>query len=237
MKLFICANDYTEKQNEEANSIILQLYDEGHEICEKPEDAELIISLGGDGALLRGAQTALVADRPLLGINSGRLGYLCAMKADEVSSFADILKECVLTERTVLVTEYDDQIFYSLNDVIVSKSNFGSTVDLELLVEDRPEMEIRGDGLIVATPTGSTAYNLSAGGSRLDIDTGVLSLTPICPHHKDIYPKVISDRKTVTVRVNHGDAQVYADGRHLGSFTDRIVISKAERTLKLYSRS
>ncbi len=235
MKLYIYANGYTDQQVQVAEEVKESLKKQSHEIV-SIEESELVLSLGGDGALLRAFQEAFREKKPLLGINSGRLGYLCALKQEEISDFNQILEQCRIVEKTVLECELDGKAYYALNDIIVSKNDFGQTVDLDLKIEDRYRYSMRGDGLIICTPTGSTAYNLSAYGPLLEDGTNVLAITPICAHTKDILPLVVSENKKISVSVNHNDAGIYADGKHIGNTSESVTVSGAERKLKLYVR-
>ena len=242
MKLFICANGYTQTQNDQALKCIEVLKKLNHQ-CSTGKNSEdfsvgesdMIVSLGGDGALLKAAKIALQANKPLIGINSGRLGFLCAMSYQEIDNFDEIIKESKLDKRTVIEFDYDNNTYCALNDIIISKSNFGNTVDLNVLT-GRYDMEVRGDGLIVSTPTGSTAYNVSAGGPFVDVDSKVLAITPICSHFKDAHPIVISDDKDITIKVNHDDAGVYVDGKFITKINDEIVVRKSDKILNLYVR-
>jgi len=247
MKIYICANGYTDYQVKQAIECANKLTLLNHEcsVNENPKlsynlfpasEADLIVSLGGDGALLRASKIALNENKPLLGINSGRLGYLCAMSLDEVDNFDETLNKCKIKERTILQLEYNQKKYQTLNDVIVAKPDFGRTVDLTVNVENKTLMKVRGDGLIISTPTGSTAYNFSAGGPILDNDSKVLSITPICPHDKSGYPCVINDNKEIKIIVNHDDALIYVDGELIGKTKDMIVVNKAIDKLKLYTK-
>ena len=199
-------------------------------------DADMIVSLGGDGALLRASKIAIDNDKKLLGINSGRLGYLCAMKLEEIAEFNEIIDRIVCKNRTLLSVYYDGKCYDALNDIIIAKKEFGKTVDLNVNVKDTIEYQLRADGLIVSTPTGSSAYNLSAGGPLIDLDTHAFALTPICTHNRDIYPHIINDDKVIDIQVNHDEAKIVVDGEDIGSFKDTISIKKAEKQLKLYRR-
>lgn len=246
MKIFICANNYTDKQNEETLKCVEVLRKLGHEcsVLERSNtqnkkalnECELIVSLGGDGALLSAAKIALEADKPLMGINSGRLGYLCAMKIEEIEEFDSIFKQTLLEERSILETEYDNEKYYALNDVIVSKVSFGQTADLKVFVNSSSIMNFRGDGVIVSTPTGSTAYNKSAGGPVLDSREKLFVITPICSHDSNVYPHVVDDDKCFRISINHGEADVHVDGIKIKTITDEINIRKSDKKLKLYIR-
>ena len=247
MNLYICANGYTAEQLKLAKECLSILEEKGHR-CSFPEDlgkklsleapfalkeCDLIISLGGDGALLAAAQTAISADKPLMGINAGRVGYLCAMKVEDLNRFDGFLTACRKVKCTLLNVDVDGIRHYALNDVIVSKTNFGKTVDLSVYAEEEKIFNVRGDGVIVTTPTGSTAYNRSAGGPSIDEDVPALCITSICANEIKP-PHVISDDKKVIIRVNHEDAGIYCDSTYLGTYPDELVVSKADKTLTLY---
>ena len=236
MKLFICANGFTDRQVEAAEEVKELLMKQEHKIVSSVKESDMVLSLGGDGALLRAFQEAFMYNKPLLGINSGRLGYLCALKQEEIGDFNQLLKQCRKVEKTVLECELDHKAYYALNDIIVSKNDFGQTVDLDLKIEDKYRYSMRGDGLIICTPTGSTAYNLSAYGPLLEDGTNVLAVTPICAHTKDILPLVVSENKKITVSVNHNDAGIYADGKHIGNTSESVMVSGSDRKLQLFVR-
>ena len=245
MKLYICANGYTESQIKQALKCLDTLSSLGHE-CSidenpklsyrnfEPQDTDLIVSLGGDGALLRASKVALDYDKPLIGINAGRLGYLCALSVEEIESFNEIIKACHIQERTVLNLNLNGSNHEAINDILVGKTNFGRTVDLSVYSEDSLIMKVRGDGLLISTPTGSTAYNVSAGGPLIDHDAKVFAITPICA--QDIYPMVIDDNKKIRIEINHEDAGIYVDGENITNIKDNILVQKSNRVLKLYVR-
>ena len=249
MKLYICANGFNEDQLKQAKGCLLELQkkhqcsmseelaaklDPDHNsTCFEVKDCDLIVSLGGDGALLAAAQTAIREDKPLVGINAGRVGYLCAMKFEDIAEFDERLSSCKKVDCTLLEVEHEGETYYALNDVIVSKTNFGKTVDLSVFAEEEKLFHVRGDGVIVSTPTGSTAYNRTAGGPFIDEDVPALGITAICSIEVKS-PHVVSDDKKVTVRVDHEDAGIYADSRFLGTYNDELQIKKADKTLTLY---
>lgn len=248
MKIYISANAYTEVQKAQAVSLCDRL---GHSCALElntaegrvlpqdapftPEEADLIVSLGGDGAVLRASKIAVSAGKPLFGINSGRLGYLCALRYEDAADFDRVLSECTLSKRTLLQCKLDGQSYTALNDVVVTKMDLGESVDLSCTMEDGEPLHIRGDGLIVATPTGSTAYNLSAGGPVLDASAKAFVLTPICSHASLSHAIVLPDERPLSVRRRTGNALVFVDGKNIGALTDAVQIQKADRTLLLYS--
>lgn len=235
MKLYLYYGEYTAKQDVE--NIADRLKERGHIICDSFSDCDLILSLGGDGTLLKAAQHAIRYDKPLAGINCGRLGYLCLLKQEEIAGFDKALAEATISEKTLLKCQMDGVDYYAINDIAAGKTSFGKTVDLSLSVNGHFRYTTRCDGLIVATPVGSSAYNLSAYGPLLDDDTGVLTITPICSHTKDIHTLIVKDDKEVTISVNHDEAGVFADGEYIGSIADAITIVKAEKKLKLLSKT
>ena len=249
MKLYICANGFTDDQLDQAKQCIeklksghecslpiglgRKLFDVSYVPAFEPEEADLIVSLGGDGALLRAARAAIEADRPLIGINSGRLGYLCVMSFEQIDSFDEVIAKAKTRKAFLLELSMEDRQAYALNDIIIAKRNFGKTVDLKVSIEGCRDMDIRGDGVIICTPIGSTAYNLSAGGPILDYEADVFALTPICAHNRDTHALVADGNKTVTVSVNHESALVYADGQLIGETNEDVKIIRSKRALEL----
>lgn len=253
MKLYVCPNGFTIEQDELAKNCLRTLVSFGHECAASerryyddflrlglsdfgPEDADLIVSLGGDGALLRAAQKAIEADRPLIGVNSGRLGYLCAMGYKDLADFDKILPECIPSERKLISCTLGGQTVTALNDVVVTHIFFGTTVDLCVQLESGNELRSRGDGLIFATPTGSTAYNIAVGGPIVDNDSPVITLTPVNPHSYLKNTLVLPDSAIFTVTERSGQANVYADGALMGPLTGTAVIALSKKKLRLYTR-
>ena len=253
MRLFLAPNDFTGRQVEQAGRCLhrlaacghacavsrgdsLRLFGDERGAAFEPGESDLIVSLGGDGSVLRAAQLAIQCARPLLGINSGRLGWLCAMDFDEIDRFDAVLEDCVRSEKRLLTFEYRGAGFHALNDVVLGKRDFGGTVDLDVTVGEGGPVRLRGDGLIIATPTGSTAYNLSAGGPILDAAISAFLLTPVCPHGGFVHPVAIDDSRSVRVAVRNDPVGLYADGRHVGDLEDFIEVRRAEAALSIFAR-
>ena len=235
MKLFLFAGEYTDRNSVEEIRTVLR--ETGHEICENVTEAEMIVSLGGDGTLLKAAQLAISHDRLLTGINCGRLGYLCLLKQEEIREFDARVKNGVISEKTLLSCHSDGKEHLILNDVVVGKTNQGQSADLDLFIDGHFKYNVRCDGLIICTPTGSSAYNLSASGPLLEEDTSVFGVTPICSQAKGVYPLVISDERSVTVSVKKDAANIYGDGVLIGTTRDTVTINKAARKLKLLEKN
>ena len=253
MKLFICPNGFTIEQDELAKDCLRTLVSLGHEcaVSERrfyddflrlgltefnPEDADLIVSLGGDGALLRAAQVAIDAEKPLIGVNSGRLGYLCAMGYKDLPDFDRIFPACLLTQRKLLLGTLGEKSFIAVNDIVVTHKQFGTTVDIRVRLSTGNELRSRGDGLIFATPTGSTAYNLAVNGPIVDNDATVITLTPVNPHSYLKNALILPDSAVFTVTERNGQINVYADGVLAGPLTGAAVIALSEKKLRLYTR-
>ena len=178
--------------------------------CLSPEEfyitVELVIVMGGDGTLLEVARFASQYDLPILGINYGRVGLLTDLEKDEISKVEKIFTgEYTIDERMMLqatVTENGEEKyrFSALNELTVWRGVSTKMLEMDLYIDDEFCTPIRADGLIVATPTGSTAYSLSAGGSVVDPTTKVFAVTPICPHTINIRPMIISHNRTIVIR-------------------------------------
>lgn len=176
-----CGCVYTENGNTE----LLSAGAVGYSASEFPEDAQLLLVLGGDGTMLHAATDAARYDIPLLGINIGRLGYLASIEPSEVESLRALATD-TYTEQTRMLLDVSLQkangekafLGHALNDMVIDGG--GHLADLRLY-EKQSYLDYRADGLIVATPTGSTAYSLSAGGAVLDETMDALCVTPVCP--------------------------------------------------------
>jgi NAD+ kinase len=182
-----------------------------------PDLAGLILSFGGDGTLLRTAQTVGRRRIPILGVNLGPgLGYLTELGVDELHGALDrILSGDFRVEERMMLTAEDHGsgrlVCHALNDVVIGHAVLSKTMQIEVMIDGRPVTTYRCDGLIVATPTGSTAYTLSAGGPIVEPTLNVMIVTPVCPHTLTMRPVVISAQRTVEIRPAE-DAYVAADG-------------------------
>ena len=191
--------------------------------------ADLVVAIGGDGTLLYAA--GLVAERgtPLLGINRGRLGFLTDVLPEDMLASVDaaLAGDCSVDRRELLAAEILDgsRVLHhglALNDVVLQKWQSGHLLDFETFIDGRYVNTHGGDGLVVSSATGSTAYALSCGGPIVEPQLDVLVVAPICPHTLSDRPIVVSGRSTVAVRlVDRADtrANVTCDGRPLGPLT------------------
>ena len=208
-------------------------------------DSDLVIVIGGDGVMLEAARRATPAGIPILGINMGRIGYMTELEMTELSLLDNIFKgEYYLDERAMLRVEIRSSkgnnkfSAYALNEAVVANGTTARIIDLELLDNGRLVSEYRADGLVVATPTGSTAYSLSAGGPIIDPKLSCFCVTPICPHSLIARPLIFPDSAILEVKntcVREKVLHLTIDGRatfdlYLG---DTVVITKSALKAKL----
>lgn len=176
--------------------------------CESFHLCDAVVTVGGDGTILHAARTSLEygVQKPLLGINVGRLGFLATVEADEIEKLARLVyRDFSLDKRSMLSVSVEgspesEQI--ALNDVMITKNSPTQTVDIEVYCDGIPVNKFRGDGVVVATPTGSTAYSLSAGGPVLDAHIEGLVVTPICAHGLHSPPMVLSAGRRLRIRAS-----------------------------------
>lgn len=187
---------------------------------DEPFDASMAISIGGDGTFLNTARWIGSRQIPILGINTGHLGYLAACSMDDAIGYVPaIVKEQYLVEdRSMLRVKCLDQVIdwpYALNEVAILKKDTSSMLNVNTSINGQPLTVYRADGLIISTPTGSTGYNLSVGGPILQPSTPALVLVPIAPHSLTMRPIVIDDRSTIdTVTDTRADSYLLSlDGR------------------------
>lgn len=194
---------------------------EGVEEAANPDGADLVVSLGGDGTFLRTAQW--VGDRPIpiVGVNTGHLGYLAALSIDELPCLLDYIADdrlriehrSLLCVETPELPEYVGR--YALNEVSLFKDESASMITASVTVDGAPLADYRADGLIVSTSTGSTAYNISIGGPIVQPTLDVTVLSPLAAHSLSMRPMVIDSRSTVSIvpegRSRH--VRIAVDGR------------------------
>ncbi len=191
-------------------------------------DTDLIISVGGDGTLLRVARLVAPSGIPILGVNAGRLGFLTEIDASDAT---DLLPRALngegrIEERTMLAVEHDGASSYALNDAIISRGGPARTVQVGIDVNGAEFLAFRGDGVVVATATGSTAYNLSAGGPVLPPTTAELIINPVSAHPASEAPVLIEPDAEIVIRIrtDHG-AVLSLDGQDDFDVHDEAVIT------------
>jgi NAD+ kinase len=207
--------------------------------------AEALVVLGGDGTLLRACRLLEGRPVPIVGVNFGSLGFLTEITLEELYPTLEGLlrggydaEERSMLRAVIERQGQPDTVADALNDVVVTKAALVSRiVELEVAVDGRFVSAFRADGLIVSTPTGSTAYNLAAGGPILHPSLRAMALTPICPHMLANRPLVIGDEATVSVSLSTGNVEVVVtvDGQEGVPLApqDRVVITRSPCTLRL----
>lgn len=204
-------------------------------------EAELMVAIGGDGTMLYAAGLVAEAEVPLLGINRGRLGFLTDVSTECMLDTVDeILEGRYFEERRIMLqarTDGPDGTAgdFALNDVVLQKRDTGRMIDFETWIDGRYVNTHGGDGLVVATPTGSTAYALSGGGPILHPDAGAIAMVPICPHTLSDRPLVVRAEAEIEIRVIERGAthpEVTCDGRLLSVVTPecRLTIRRADHS-------
>lgn len=170
-------------------------------------NAELVICFGGDGTILHMAKSAAKRGVPVLGVNIGTMGFIAELESSELDKLANLVRgEYTLESRMMLdvtVQREQDILFHDicLNDVVVTKGTVARIVHLAVKCDGSTAMEMGGDGVILATPTGSTAYSLSAGGPIVEPEAQNIVITPICPHDMGSRCIMASDKRTITVEM------------------------------------
>ncbi len=210
---------------------------------ELPEGADLVIVLGGDGTLLSAARFVAGRDIPLFAVNLGHLGFLTSIQSDHLYPELERalrgehriglrrMVDCELVRDGEAIARYS-----ALNDVVITKSELARMIDLDTHVDNHFVAAYKADGLIIATPTGSTAYSLSAGGPVIFPKVAAFCITPICPHMLTNRPVIVPDDSVIQI-LNHGDVGTYLtiDGQ-VGeplSKGDRIVCRSSAKTIQL----
>jgi NAD+ kinase len=204
---------------------------------------EVILVLGGDGTLLHAARLVGSAGIPIIGVNLGSLGFLTEVKLDEMYSALEGLlsgqyqsEERVLLDVEVVREGSVAALYRALNDAVINKGALARIIELEVSVNSQPVLLTRADGLIIATPTGSTAYSLAAGGPILYPTLEAFIITPICPHALTNRPVVIPDRDAVEVYLRRGSEVMLTVDGQVGmplQPRDCLKIRRAQSTLKL----
>ena len=208
-------------------------------------EVDLAVVIGGDGTMLHAVSLLGEFEKPVAGIHVGTLGFLTSCRHDEINAFVDAVAAGRFTTSTRTLLEatwhrpgMEAQTFIALNEVTLARGDTGRLVSLRARVNGETLNDYRADGLIIATPTGSTAYSLSAGGPLIAPEAAVFLITPICPHSLSQRALVICDGSTVELSSEDDDSGPMlftVDGRdsvHV-EYGDRIEVCKASRSFHL----
>lgn len=210
------------------------------------EKADIALVLGGDGTILQVAAECAKLEIPILGVNLGRIGFMSEIEEEDIELAADKLMggEYIIEKRMMLQTEInrDGQLqgtFHALNDVVISKTADVKLISTEVYSGKEKINEYISDGLIISTPTGSTGYNLSAGGPVINPKMNVLAATPICAHMLTARPMIIPDTPSIKIKMGDkfsaNEAVVSSDGDNIGYIKtgDEIIISRSKYETRL----
>ena len=243
MKIFINTDTYREIALKTKENLV-EICDELMiEVVNDISQADMIFSIGGDGTFLKSSK--LTQDIPIIGVNTGTLGYLTEINPEDLkTSLEDIINKKfhienrMMLEGEIIKTSGEKvKIPESLNEIAISKNTFG-VVRFEVTVDDKLINSYTADGMIVCTPTGSTAYNLSCGGPIVDPTAEIITLTPIAPHTVINRSIILSDDSTVDIRItelrDNTSSYVLYDGKPIEVLSGDIVrIKKSDKITKI----
>ena len=203
---------------------------------------DLILTFGGDGTLLLGARYAMVYDAPLLGINLGTVGFLTEIDPSGMEEALNSVFESryQLENRSVLhvINSCTGKEYHALNDVVITRGGYARLIRVDAYVNGREYGAFTSDGIIVATPTGSTGYSLSAGGPIVQPDMKCMIITPVCAHSMQHCPCVVSEHADISLLLNPNREQtavLQIDGQNMGSLKsgDKIHVTGSDRVIHL----
>jgi NAD+ kinase len=198
------------------------ILDRGYSYADVPElfqGKSMIISFGGDGTILHTARISEGYGVPILGVNLGKVGFLAEISPEEIHQIPERLKQggYEILDRMAFVAECCGKRYFALNDIVLDRSRDTRILNLTVTVDNDYAGELTADGLIVSTPTGSTAHSMSAGGPLVMPECRVAILTAICPHSLTIRPMIIDGSRQLRIGVSEGLARMAVDGQ---SFVD-----------------
>ena len=210
------------------------------------KNSDLIISIGGDGTMLTTAFKAQFYDKPVLGINYGKLGFLAEANINQIDVLIDEIKNnSIKIEERILITAevigHKVEQLFAINDIVIDKGGWPKMIELELMVNGEYVTTFSADGIVIATPTGSTGYSLSIGGPIVSPLTDAITLSPISPHSLTVRPIVLPSNQEILIKADslHKEILVNCDGQRVFAFPPPITIriTKAKSSLKLVRTS
>lgn len=257
-KVYVLPNN--EKQNvlEALEGICRKIREWGH-ICEvsaipeNPEsarhlaDADYLIVLGGDGTIIQVARATVEINVPIIGINYGKIGYMAALGSDNIDRLSAVLDgDFTVTERMMLdvdVIKGDKSVrsfSRALNEAVVSNGPIPHLVEFDLYCDGKLCQHMRSDGIIIATPTGSSAYSMSAGGPVMDPSLSCICATPICPHHLNSRPVIFGGESVLEIRnavCRNNYIYLSVDGKEVFEISsgDVVRIAKSKHSVSIVS--
>ena len=210
------------------------------ETFKKASKADLILVLGGDGTMIGSIRKLHSLDVPFLGINSGTVGFLTDLSINKIEKLKDILQGSYLKENRPVFEAYSSlknkEIF--LNEVVIHSGSVTKMLDLEISLKDQVIYNLKADGLIISSSTGSTAYSYSGGGPIISPKLDAISLLPMFSHSSSSHSLLLSNNEEVTVKIknkNLSTIQIFVDGKKNLRYTNKgLKVSNSKKTFKLY---
>ncbi len=266
MKIAIIVNLSKPKAVACAESICNLLYDNGARLCALKECADYLefeqieyfdnidalfgccdiaVTVGGDGTIIHAAKYAAAADKPLIGVNVGRLGFAADLEVEDIGALKRLLSGDYVTENRILLdievqSKGPSKHYLAVNDAVVAHGQLSKIVDLSLCLNGEEISKYRADGILFSTPTGSTAYSLSAGGPIISPQMDCILMTPVCPHSLFSRSVLFDGESTLSVsaKIPEGcSCLLTVDGEVNINIAegDRVIVRKSGRSLKLIS--
>ena len=238
-KALIRVNEIVEASNSEV-ILSTNVNKLNSEIIKKASKAELILVLGGDGTMIGSIRNLHSLNIPFLGINSGTVGFLTDLSLSKIDKLKDILQGSYLKENRPVFEAYSSikkkEIF--LNEVVIHSGSVTKMLDLEISLKDQVIYNLKADGLIISSSTGSTAYSYSGGGPIISPKLDAISLLPMFSHSSSSHSLLLSNREEVSVKIknkNLNSIQIFVDGKKNLKYTNKgLKVSNTKKTFKLY---
>ena len=240
---YILSDDLLNNKDKLSTKVRKTDFADNNKLCKR---SDIIISIGGDGTMLATAYYAQFYDKPVMGINFGKLGFLTGLNVNQVDTFIEDIKHNRYKIEKRLVIKggcmgHKVEPLYAINDIVIDKGGWPKMIELTITVNDEYVTTFAADGLIIATPTGSTGYSISAGGPIVSPKSDVITLCPISPHSLNVRPLVLPSNQKIIIRAEsmHKEIHVNCDGRRVIAVPPplKLCIEKSERPLKLVNTS
>jgi NAD+ kinase len=240
---FLLSNSLLKQKNFIGKEIKRSSFVSDDKLC---KNSDLIISIGGDGTMLTTAYKAQFNDKPVLGINYGKLGFLAEANINQIDILIDEIKNnSIKIEERILITAevigHKVEQLIAINDIVIDKGGWPKMIELELLVNGEYVTTFSADGIVIATPTGSTGYSLSIGGPIVSPLADAITLSPISPHSLTVRPIILPSNQEILIKADslHKEILVNCDGQRVFAVPPplKIKILKHKRTLKLVRTS
>lgn len=209
------------------------------------EQSDIIIPVGGDGTIIHTAKHAVLKDKPVLGINAGRIGFLAGLEIDELEKLKDLVLGNYKIENQIMLDIIHkgkgfEHCYKAFNDAVISKGSLSTMIEVDVYCNDRYVISYRADGLILSTPVGSTAYNLSAGGPVVEPNLESIVMTPICPQSLFNRSIIFSSDNILRISLNpnnNSDIFLNIDGEKVIRLqkNDLIIIKRSDIKVNMIS--